>query len=763
MNSKQQHMTVCPALLKGDDQPDDFPLRAQNSNVPKVVVQKKIMIQPNNEILYERLNQEAEIFKQNNQMLKDYYEQEELRPCSFAPQTLNDGQEKRSLYQFLFDQQNHVLKIEQKLEQIKQNEMERDLQHPYHPKTNDFNFQSRDESIPTYERLYNLNQKKPSEPKMQQSESTVDFKPVIQQKSSNIVRNQKIEDILYQDAQRRQQKQKDAQDKKNAPKVVTVNVKYTSNNSEKIVAQKFIREFETVIDWIFDQTGQERPSNVSFSIDYLKLGEILQRLDFLNQLQAKENNEKAVEYENLRLSEERALLCEIWTVLRGDELGGISKRNLCLFLLTLIGITDFKIKELPSAQNEELPNYQKSIQPQQHKIVTAHQPNDRPKLGTIDKDGNIIFTFEETKKIQKQFDILYRNRLGCEELKKSNWKDENPYKPQILAQSKQLANQYREKLLEETANLIDNQLIKVNIPENGQITHADLLVLQKKAVDYHKEQKKQEILQQQLDKCPFKPQLLNNQNNDERKSTSKKQEKYLQLYSLAKPSTQKRDRTTEEIEYEKQLEECTFQPGLQTKNNQSIQQKQDNHYVNKDVDKTVQRMKQARQRREEVQGMLERGYKSNKGTQNQQQQVQSIQQKKDSRSESQNQIKQTSQSSRQKSMQSQDSQQMNTFQSQNFHMDESQPKEEQSIVRTGSQQDERIPLLFVDVNLGPSKTERIVVYEGDQSSDLAARFAHEHNLDEFMQEKLKELLDYQISGLLTKIDEEEGALSENDQ
>ncbi|CAK57383.1 unnamed protein product (macronuclear) [Paramecium tetraurelia] len=759
MNSKQQHMTVCPALLKGDDQPDDFPLRTQNANVPKMPIQKKIMLQPNNEILYERLNQEAQIFKQNNQMLKDYYDQEELRPCSFTPQTLNDGQEKRSLYQFLFDQQNHVLKIEQKLEQIKINEMERDLQHPYHPKTNEFQFQSRDESIPTYERLYNLNQKKQNEPKMQQSESTVDFKPVIQQKSSNIVRTQKVEDILYQDAQRRQQKQQEVQDKKNAPKVVTVNVKYTSNNSEKIVAQKFIREFETVIDWIFDQTGQERPSNVSFSIDYLKLGEILQRLDFLNLLQAKDSNERAVEYENLRLSEERALLCEIWTVLRGDELGGISKRNLCLFLLTLIGITDFKIKELPSAQNEELPNYQKSIQPQQHKIVTAHQPNDKPKLGTIDKDGNIIFTIEETKKIQRQFDILYRNRLGCEELKKTNWKDENPYKPQILPHSKQLACQYREKLLEETATLIDNQLIKVNIPENGQITHADLLVLQKKAVEYHKEQKKQEILQQQLDKCPFKPQLLNN--NEERKSYSKKQDKHLQLYSLAKPANQKRDRTTEEIEYERQLEECTFQPGLQNKASQ--QQKQDNHYVNKDVDKTVQRMKQARQRREEVQGMLERGYKSNKSTQNQQQQVQANSQKKDSRSESQNQIKQASQLSRQKSMQSEDSQQTNTFQSQNFHMDESQPKEEQSIVRAGSQQDERIPLLFVDVNLGPSKTERIVVYDGDQSCDLAARFAQEHNLDEFMQEKLKELLDYQISGLLTKIDEEEGALSENDQ
>ncbi|CAD8104133.1 unnamed protein product [Paramecium primaurelia] len=760
MNSKQQHMTACPAILKGDDLPDDTTLKEQNSNLPKSIFSKKLMPQMNNEILYERLNQEAEIFKQNNIMLKEYYEQEELRPCSFAPQTLNDGSEKRSLYQFLFDQQNHVMRVEQKLEQIKQNELERDLQHPYHPKTNEFNFSNRDETIPTYERLYNLNLKKPFEPILQQSESTVDNKPLIQQKSQNMVRNQKVEDILYQDAQKRLQKQKEILENKNTTKVVTVNVKFTSNNSEKIVAQKFIREFETVIDWIFDQTGQDRPSNVSFSIDYLKLGEILQRLGFLNQLQLKESNEKAVEYENLRLSEERALLCEIWTILRGDELGGISKRNLCLFLLTLIGITDFKIKELPSAQNEEVPNYQKSIQPQQHKIVTAHQPNDKPKLGTIDKDGNIIFTLEETKKIQKQFDILYRNRLGCEELKKTNWKDQNPYKPQILPQSKQLANQFREKVLEQTANLIDNQLIKVNIPENGQITHADLLVLQMKAVEYYKEQKKQEILQQQLDKCPFQPQLINNnnqnfQNNTEKISYQKKSEKYLQLYSLAKPTKQKRDRTTEEIEYERYQEECTFQPGLINKRSQ--QQKQENHYINKDVDKTVQRMKQARQRREEVQGMLERGYKSNNKS------IQSYQQTKLSRSQSQNQLKQTTQSSRQKSLQSQESQQMNTFQSQNFHMDESQPKEEQSIVRPGSQQDERIPLLFVDVNLGPNKTERIVVYEGDQSFDLAARFAQEHNLDEFMQDKLKELLDYQISGLLTKIDEEEGALSDCDQ
>ena len=39
---------------------------------------------------------------------------------------------------------------------------------------------------------------------------------------------------------------------------------------------------------------------------------------------------------------------------------------------------------------------------------------------------------------------------------------------------------------------------------------------------------------------------------------------------------------------------------------------------------------------------------------------------------------------------------------------------------------ERVPLLFVDVNLGQGKTERIVVHEGDESAALAEKFAEEH-------------------------------------
>lgn len=46
------------------------------------------------------------------------------------------------------------------------------------------------------------------------------------------------------------------------------------------------------------------------------------------------------------------------------------------------------------------------------------------------------------------------------------------------------------------------------------------------------------------------------------------------------------------------------------------------------------------------------------------------------------------------------------------------------------------PLLYVDVNLGPGKSERIVVYDGDTADSLADKFALSHGLDMNMRGKL---------------------------
>ena len=61
----------------------------------------------------------------------------------------------------------------------------------------------------------------------------------------------------------------------------------------------------------------------------------------------------------------------------------------------------------------------------------------------------------------------------------------------------------------------------------------------------------------------------------------------------------------------------------------------------------------------------------------------------------------------------------------------------------------------MDVNLGGDEAERIIVFEGDTAIDLAKRFCIEHNLDDETQEKLEQLLESQMSSVLTKIEEED--------
>ena len=58
------------------------------------------------------------------------------------------------------------------------------------------------------------------------------------------------------------------------------------------------------------------------------------------------------------------------------------------------------------------------------------------------------------------------------------------------------------------------------------------------------------------------------------------------------------------------------------------------------------------------------------------------------------------------------------------------------------------------MNLGPDRTERIIVYENDTAVQLAEKFAKQHNLNNLMKQKLVELLGLEISGILERIDEE---------
>ena len=69
--------------------------------------------------------------------------------------------------------------------------------------------------------------------------------------------------------------------------------------------------------------------------------------------------------------------------------------------------------------------------------------------------------------------------------------------------------------------------------------------------------------------------------------------------------------------------------------------------------------------------------------------------------------------------------------------------------------DEREPKLYVDVNVASFGLQRIIVYEGDTVDSLVNEFVQRCPIDAFMIEKLKNLLQQQIDGVLERIDDDE--------
>ena len=55
------------------------------------------------------------------------------------------------------------------------------------------------------------------------------------------------------------------------------------------------------------------------------------------------------------------------------------------------------------------------------------------------------------------------------------------------------------------------------------------------------------------------------------------------------------------------------------------------------------------------------------------------------------------------------------------------------------------PLLFIDINITPTHTERLEVFPGDTPINLASDFCYKHKLSEKMQVKLVRLLQVQMA------------------
>ena len=754
----------------------------------------------------------------------------EMDSCTFKPQLVSRPlKERRNFEEFLKDQQTHeenkALKRNIMLEH--ESQMEEGVIH--HPEINDSSrrmIENRpDAHKPVHERLYGISK---TNRKINQIINDADsdlkqvssvpgsnitkketFAPVINQRSKEIVRDQPVQDLLYNDALRR----KDMEDlrKQKLSKEQNKREKEVNESNIEYLIHKFNKEFEPTFEVIIQQS-EDAPQDI---LNYRQLGELLFDMGFLSGSSSSE-------------SDERILLSSMWTGLGGAQNEGLNKEVIRAFLLAVEGV---KITESVRAPSEE-------------------------EFGQM-KDGEF---YPDCPKISKHFRLMYLNRIrhSKDQTKRKLMRAENEanqdctFQPMISDNTQNLALKYRQKIAENY--------------EGGKITVLDILTAQTNKQQWIEDTKK-EIENKESEECTFHPMTNENMKVRDDETIEISGDKCNDLYQISRVKAKpKVDKSKDEYEYEKSKQECTFQPNI----GKTKQRDKKPHFVNqRSIQENLDRMKRAREEREYKKKMTERGYgepvnkpkprkqpnkpvnyqvrntrkpapKATVGSartrrKEEAKQYEAPQKSKERRGpamknatkatlssqakkrnapsynpsqQTKKIVKQSRVYQEQKYENNQEPEQMydepdqmydqaeqeeimqhlrqedpiiqdqsDTPEEQFVHQEDMDMYVEQQLDRYDEPQespeddqkqemeqpndpvddegeDGPNPLLFVDVNLGPGRAERIVVYEGDTAEQLAEEFTTKHGLDENLKEKLVKLLENQIASLLARIDEE---------
>ncbi|CDW71596.1 UNKNOWN [Stylonychia lemnae] len=737
--------------------------------------------------------------RQKIHLLKEEKESKEIEECIFTPQIMtrkrNEAPQPRNLDQFLQDQKRfEELKKQKQQERLEENaksQMSQTIKSTYVNEKSKRMLEQRQIRQTSQQReepqqfmdsaRQQINHRNKENGSITRFGSTgfgnklnssaskaneYSFQPSITKKSQNMQRDRPVQDVLYEEAFRRkaklQQKEKE---------IYKQHEKQVNKESQKLVIQKFQREFQQALNDLF------QTEFVLKEINYLNMKQLLVIMGFCTESAANSD------------SNERVLLYDIWRILEGDQRDYVLIDDLRTLMMSIAKITEYKrINVVPDEEES--------------------QNIDQNAVGFFNKKGQFCLRSEDISIIYRQFDLLNVNRIQhlgrLQQEKRNNQRHDHSFKPQISKKT-------------ETFEWLSAQGNKDEWRQNA----------------------KQVLEQEELKECTFKPNLVQGESSNQRSilSANKRQghsqitsqtrlrdgqstDRFNELYNLAKNQKRmhKQDKTTEEIEYEKQKEECSFVPNVHKINNQSeclppTQHERpivDDKYIQKDIE----RKRKAREERERVKKFTERGIilnesqsrqnnasqynqkrpstmtnansysrtsndfnqpmsqrgsiNSTRGVQQQQQQIQNRPQVSNSKSKNLNAFNPSSNqqivensSIATPAKQYRYSDQETLRQAKQNHQQLQQQQQQQLVnqkiqnqQKTQEIKKEEQPLLFIDINLGEESSERIVVFEGDSAQELAMRFCEIHNLDEETQMKLEEQLAAQIRSVLSKIDEE---------
>lgn len=258
-----------------------------------------------------KLNVEERFYKYRTkvnekiQNLAKILEEKEIVECSFKPTILNKGKT-RSVPEFLNNMARFDEKRKEKIQKtIAENEKEM-MKVLKKPK---LCIKSRIlASVIPHEGISHLSKAK------SHSSTVIDtnpYKPIVNPRSHDLLREKPTTSLLYEDAVRRFSKSI-SEDK-------PITESLTSQRSEKVLLEKFKKEFSEVLNCL--------DLNNSKALNYTKFTSLLYNMNFISRSSS-------------RLSSERQLAIKIWSVLEGEKNGEISHRNLLTLLICVLNYKD---------------------------------------------------------------------------------------------------------------------------------------------------------------------------------------------------------------------------------------------------------------------------------------------------------------------------------------------------------------------------------------------------------------------------------------
>eukprot|EP00347_Sterkiella_histriomuscorum_P014159 403361937 len=673
-----------------------------------------------------------------------------LQECSFKPQLISNQQKyrmsnrRRSMDEFYQDQ---VKVLETKALKVQQ---QKDLENQEFHKIKD----QGQEVVQKTERYYsklkqsfvhennerntsqeNRHQNKENATKNQQElhGQNFSFRPQINEKSRRIQRTASVEDILYDDAQNRiQKKQSFAQ---HYQKNILKSPNFSLQQSDNFLAQRLEHEIQ---ENLINYDLKEELNFNNFKLLLESMGyyteQTLAQVNYIRMI-----NERAGK--NLQTQDE--MLKNAFIIIgQGKQQVNLLEFKAFIFALNNLYFDWMSQDAQKEKQNISPSKSQRSNEQQADRSQGFEQEAQNVKVASISLANQNARTFyvqdkQQCKSLIVKFLEFVENRKSYLQAKQKFTFQQK--KNSIQEQNNQQLHQSRIMINGASNNMAQHYYSHLSQGDSFQgHSHVDLLLLQQEEYKQKHEMMRREQDMQEMQECSFHPQTLNhissrggNNHNQSVQSMNKNSsrlntkrgsmeisnnQKLLQgppsnatqyvLNNLYKhrPNNQKPQRETNDIEYENQKQECTFRPNSrlrtsnQTNNQPSKTQSQMNHQKLQPAKLPIQ-----------------------KQSQNQLQSHKSLDQLLEP-----------------------------------YCMEVSQNLLDKTLIEQSviSSQDDRNPILLLDVNLGNDEMSRIIIFEGDNAQDVADNFCRDNQLDEKKKAKLLNIIQAQMNTILPKIDEE---------